>query len=83
MQVNAQTDTVSFDYCFTGSNVPYDPHNLPPGCTVLLDPQGFIAADADKDGDVDQDDFGAFQRDPTGGGGYCTVSTPSWQNFTT
>jgi hypothetical protein len=42
---------------------------LPRGCFLTPDAQGHIAADLDADGDVDQDDFGLFQRcfsGPTG-----------------
>jgi hypothetical protein len=54
-------DLDMFNACFTGPNVPYDPNNLPPGCT-LVPVNGFIAADVDFDGDVDQEDYSAFQR---------------------
>ncbi len=48
--------------CRTGPAVPYDAGNLPGACSLVPDQGGVIAADADRDGDVDQDDFGAFQR---------------------
>jgi hypothetical protein len=48
--------------CATGPSVPYDPLNLPPGCALTPDGTGRIAADFDNDRDVDQVDFGLFQR---------------------
>jgi len=42
--------------------VPYDPQHLPTGCTLPPDGDGHIPADFDTDGDVDQADFGVFQR---------------------
>ncbi|GMV97171.1 MAG: hypothetical protein AMXMBFR83_15300 [Phycisphaerae bacterium] len=51
-----------FEACATGPEIPYDAHNLPSGCPLVPDPQGHIAVDFDKDGDVDQNDFGVFQR---------------------
>lgn len=55
-------DIPIFVACATGPEVPYDPANLPSGCTVAPDCDGFIPADADADGDVDQVDFASFQR---------------------
>ncbi|NLX14073.1 MAG: hypothetical protein GXY44_10525 [Phycisphaerales bacterium] len=51
-----------FKACKTGPAIPYDPTNLPPGCTLTPDNEGIIPADLDRDGDVDQDDFAMFQR---------------------
>lgn len=51
--------------CVTGPTVDYNPQSLPevpPGCTQTPDAQNHIPADLDKDGDVDADDFGVFQR---------------------
>ncbi len=54
-----------FAACVTAPAVPYDPMALPespPGCQLTPDGTGHIAADFDRDGDVDQEDFGVFQR---------------------
>lgn len=48
--------------CASGPAIPYDPGNLPSTCPVSADHQGFIRPDLDRDGDVDQSDFGLFQR---------------------
>lgn len=48
--------------CSTGPAIPYDPANLPAGCTLAPDAEDIIPADHDRDGDVDQADFGAIQR---------------------
>lgn len=48
--------------CMTGPAIPYHSGNLPAGCTLAVDVEFRIAADFDDDGDVDQSDFGAFQR---------------------
>ena len=48
--------------CRTGPMVPYDVEALPPNCTLTPDCNGFLSADLDRDGDVDQDDFGYLQR---------------------
>lgn len=58
--VNAD-DQPYFEACDTGPDVPYGV-NWPGTCTMVPDTQGKIAADMDHDGDVDQDDFGQFQR---------------------
>jgi len=60
-----------FETCATGPAIPYNPAVLPepaPGCTLTPDGSNHIAADFDKDSDVDQDDFGAFQRCYSGEG---------------
>lgn len=54
-QVNDQDYTV-YAACETGPGIPYDPANLPAGCTSPVTGD-FIAADFDKDGDVDTDDY--------------------------
>ncbi len=62
-------DLEAFEACATGPAVPYDPATLPqsePGCTLTPDGNGHIAADFDADADVDQSDFGVFQRSWTG-----------------
>jgi formylglycine-generating enzyme len=51
-----------FQACASGPGVAYDPDDLPAGCTLEPDQQGFIAADFDQNFDVDQTDFGIFQR---------------------
>ncbi|NLE59425.1 MAG: hypothetical protein GX616_13770 [Planctomycetes bacterium] len=54
-----------FEACATGPGVAYNPAALPepePGCTLTPDDNGHVTADSDKDGDVDQIDFGVFQR---------------------
>jgi hypothetical protein len=61
-------DVELFSACFTGPAVPYDPQNLPTGCTLIPDGNGRIAADFNLDGDVDQDDFGTAQRCYSGSG---------------
>ncbi|HRY67882.1 MAG TPA: hypothetical protein P5159_02310 [Phycisphaerae bacterium] len=58
-------DLEMFEDCATGPAVPYNPAVLPepePGCTLTPDGNGQIAADFDADIDVDQSDFGIFQR---------------------
>jgi hypothetical protein len=58
-------DLSVFEACATGPAIPYNQAELPepePGCTLTPDGNGKIAADFDEDGDVDQSDFGAFQR---------------------
>jgi hypothetical protein len=57
-----QADMTIFDHCFTGPQVLYNPQSLPPGCSLTPDGNGKIPADFDRDGDVDHDDFGSFQR---------------------
>ncbi|MBI4578538.1 MAG: hypothetical protein HY718_02480, partial [Planctomycetes bacterium] len=59
-------DLTIFAACASGPVVPYDPNDLPDGCTLVPDHQGIIAADLDGDNDVDQSDFGIFQRCLTG-----------------
>jgi predicted outer membrane repeat protein len=54
--------------CFTGPAIPYDPQNLPAGCTLTPNGNGKIAADFNLDGDVDQEDFGIVQRCYSGEG---------------
>lgn len=44
--------------CATGPAGPYTPTS----CPLIPDGQGHVAADLDQDADVDQDDFGIFQR---------------------
>jgi len=64
-------DLAVFESCATGPAVPYNPAELPepePGCTLAPDTNGHIAADFDEDDDVDQSDFGAFQRCYSGEG---------------
>jgi hypothetical protein len=64
MKVN-QADVDVFKACMTGSRVPYDLYNPPANCTcgpVSLAGQDYLKADLDNDGDVDQTDFGYFQR---------------------
>ena len=56
-----RSDLDAFAPCLTGPAMPYDPTNPPPGCT-LLGAAGILPADFDHDGDVDQSDFGIFQR---------------------
>ena len=56
-----RADLDAFTACVTGPAIPYDPANPPPGCT-LLGVAGLLPADFDHDGDVDQSDFGIFQR---------------------
>lgn len=55
-------DLAVFQACLTGSRVPYDPQHAPDGCTLAPDGEGYWPADQDRDGDIDQSDFGAFQR---------------------
>ncbi len=56
-----EADLSVFASCMTGPAVFYDPAHLPAGCTVEPDIRGLIPPDFDRDGDVDQGDFGAFQ----------------------
>ena len=55
-------DLEVFEACATGPAIAYDPQALPPGCTLVPDGNGYIAADFNTDQDVDQSDFGLFQR---------------------
>jgi len=50
-----------FQACVSGPAIPYNPSGLPAGCSLTPDANGKIAADFDKDGDVDHDDFAVFQ----------------------
>lgn len=50
-----------FRACVTGPGIPYGPMTRP-RCTLVFDAQGHIAADFDRDGDVDQEDFSVLQR---------------------
>lgn len=63
-------DSAIFEACSSGPAIPYDPVALPPGCALTADLEGFLPADFDRDRDVDQDDFGIFQRKFTGDYGY-------------
>ena len=56
-----QADLAVFSACITGPAVLFDPQNAPAGCTLSL-AGGFLPADHDQDSDVDQEDFGIFQR---------------------
>ena len=49
-------DFALFSACATGPDLPYQPV-LPDGCQMLPDGTGHIAADLDRDGDVDTEDF--------------------------
>ncbi len=63
-------DLAIFAACATGPGIPYNPAALPeppPGCTLTPDAQDRIAADFDRDGDVDQADFAVVQRSRTDG----------------
>jgi hypothetical protein len=55
-------DVLQMLSCRTGPMVPYDVEALPEGCTLTPDCFGILPADLDRDGDVDQDDFGYLQR---------------------
>lgn len=60
-----ELDLMIFTACASGPHIPYDTAQLPeppPGCTLVPDPSGRIAADLDADRDVDQVDFGILQR---------------------
>ncbi|MBP7937346.1 MAG: hypothetical protein KA354_22095 [Phycisphaerae bacterium] len=46
----------------TGPAIPYDPQVLPGACSGLVPVDGILPADFDTDKDIDQDDFGVFQR---------------------
>lgn len=55
--------------------IPYDPGSLPVACPLLPDREGRIRPDLDRNGRIDLNDFGIFQRcyrgnDP--GDSYCT-----------
>jgi hypothetical protein len=63
-----EVDLATFVACRTGPDIPYDPDNLPSGCTLTPDADGFIEADFDRDGDVDQEDFAVMQRCLSGTG---------------
>jgi len=64
-------DLLVLEACATGPAVPYNPTALPepePGCTLTPDGSDHIGADFDRDRDVDQSDFGVFQRCYSGEG---------------
>jgi hypothetical protein len=54
-------DRDMFLACLTGPSVLYTSGGLPAECQIGSD-GNFCLADFDQDGDIDQDDFGAFQR---------------------
>ena len=56
-----QDDLDAFARCATGPAIPYAPDALPPDCDLVADGDGIISADLDRDGDVDQTDFGLVQ----------------------
>jgi hypothetical protein len=56
------TDLGVLEDCSTSPEVLYDAQSLPAGCTLTPDLNDKIAADFDKDGDVDHDDYGFFQK---------------------
>lgn len=61
----SQADADIFQACSTGPSVPYA--SLPPGqCLLEVDVQGWLPADFDADGDIDQTDFGQLQAHLTG-----------------
>jgi len=47
--------------CATGPAIAYDPESPPPDCPLTADDEGRLAADLDKDGDIDCTDFAMFQ----------------------
>ena len=55
-------------HCSTGPAILYDDAALPTGCNVTANSSHQIPVDFDGDGDVDQDDFGVFQRCYSGAG---------------
>jgi len=58
-----------FQVCATGPGLSYAGAGLPADCPLgPAAATGWIAADLDHDGDVDQDDFGIFQRCYSGSG---------------
>ncbi|MBI4581954.1 MAG: immunoglobulin domain-containing protein [Planctomycetes bacterium] len=62
---DAHVDAADLDIliaCGTGPAVPYDPMHLPDGCRLVPIDDGTIPADFDRDRDVDQNDFAAYQR---------------------
>lgn len=61
-------DCAMFQGCLTGPGLPYNPADLPSGCSLTPEENGHIAADLDDDRDVDQDDFGTLQRCYSGAG---------------
>jgi len=56
-----RSDLDAFTACLTGPAIPYDPANPPTGCTLQA-VVGLLPADLDRDGDIDQSDFGILQR---------------------
>lgn len=57
-----QADVLVFLSCLTGPDALYAGAGLPDGCMLTPDAQGYVAADFDRDGDIDQGDFGRLQR---------------------
>jgi hypothetical protein len=56
-----EDDLTTFVACCSGPGVAYDVESLPSGCDLQADGSGIIAADFDRDGDIDMVDFGTFQ----------------------
>jgi hypothetical protein len=59
--VVGEQDLEIFAACASGPGVVYRQY-FPEGCPLLPDAGGYLAADFDADGDVDQVDFGEMQR---------------------
>lgn len=58
-------DAEAFEACSTGPGIGYNLGSLPAGCvanTRKINGADYLWADSDGDNDVDQGDFGAFQR---------------------
>lgn len=58
-------DAEAFEACSTGPGMGYNMGSLPAGCvanTRKINGADYLWADSDGDNDVDQGDFGAFQR---------------------
>lgn len=64
------TDRLILEACSTGPAIAYDSQALPAECAdagIQPDDEGKIMPDIDRDGDVDQSDYGLWQVWYTGG----------------
>lgn len=61
-QAITSDDFTGFAECATGPGIDYTVAGLPGECTLVPDVDGLVAADMDRDRDIDMDDFANMQR---------------------